>query len=97
MLTIIVTVKSEGATRPSGHKLSPLFSGGIDYKETFTCSHSRTHADLFMKILDLSAKQCGTMREEFPSDEYFTEQMDRLVVEIEALHQYLKTGQKALP
>lgn len=88
-MTIIVTVKSE-ATRPSEHKLSPLFSGGINYKETFTCANARKHADLFMKILDLVAIQCGIERGEFVKNPVFTIQMDRIVESIEDLHMQFK-------
>jgi len=95
-MKITVTVKSEGAIRPSEHKLSPGFVGGIDYKETFTCTHAKEHADLFMKILDLSARQCGIETKEFPKDLVFTIQMDRIVEQIGDLHRYIKEGQRTL-
>ena len=89
-MAIVVTVRSEGATRPSGHKLSPTFSGGIDYKETFTCPHSRDHADLFMKVLDLSAMKCGIDMGEFKPDTYFIGHMQSLITQIDSLHKYVK-------
>ena len=88
--SIVVTVKSEGATRPSEHKLNPAFTGGINYKETFTCANARKHADLFMKILDLTAVQCGIETKEFKPDPYFISEMNATVTRIESLHAYVK-------
>lgn len=95
-MKITVTVKSEGAKRPSGHKLSPAFSGGIDYKETFTCANAKEHADLFMKILDLTAMQCGIETGEFKVDLYFISEMNAIITRIESLHGYTKKGQRKL-
>ena len=89
---IEVTIRSV-TERPSGHKPTAFFAGGIDYKETFSCKHSRKHALLFMKVLDLSANQCGIDSKEFPSDSHFTSEMNKLVQQIESLHHLTKQQQ----
>jgi hypothetical protein len=91
---IKVTVKSEGAVRPSEHKLSPEFSGGIDYTETFSCDHSRQHANLLMRMLDLTAEKCGIDTGEFAADNYFTKTMNNLIRQIEHLHSYVMEKEK---
>lgn len=93
-IKIKVTVKSECAVRPSEHRLSPAFSGGIDYEETFSCNHSRQHANLFMKLLDLSAEKCGIDTGEFAADDYFTKTMNDLIRRIEHLHGYVIEKEK---
>lgn len=93
-MKIQITVKSIH-DRPSGHKLSPKFAGGIDYTETFSCKHAKDHAFLFMKVLDLSANQCGVDTGEFPADPTFTAQMNDLIQQIESLHDSVVTRQKS--
>jgi hypothetical protein len=93
-MKVTVTVKSEGATRPSGHKLSPLFSGkGFDHEEIFTCAHAKEHGLLICKLLDLIAIDCGTERQEFKADDAFAREMSHLMQHIESLHEYITRKQ----
>ena len=89
-MDIEVTVKSVHE-RPSGHKLTTKFAGGIDYKETFTCKHAKQHAMLFVKILDLSGYSCGIEKGEFKPDPKFMEKWKVLVENIESLHDAVRT------
>ena len=75
--------------RPSGHKLSPLFSNtrtSINHKETFKCPHAVDHAMMLAKLLDLLAKKCGIERNEFPPDPQFMSAFNQLTQQINTLH-----------
>ena len=43
-----------------------------------------------MKILDLSAMQCGMETGEFKNDDYFYGEMTQIIQHIETLHEYMK-------
>jgi hypothetical protein len=88
-MKIEVTVKSTVEKRPSGHKPSTFFAGGIDYKETFSCRHWREHVKALMQLLDLSANQCGILKGEFPQDATFMMGMKKLLVDMDSLHKYV--------
>lgn len=96
LMKIQVTIKSIHEERPSGHKPTALFAGGIHYVETFNCEHSRKHASLFIAVLDLSANQCGIQTGEFKSDPFFMAEMDKIIKQIESLHAYLTKEQQKL-
>jgi len=75
--------------RPSGHKLSPLFSNSrksINHKETLKCPHAVDHAMMLAKLLDVLAKKCGIDRHEFPPDHQFVSAFNQLTQQINTLH-----------
>jgi hypothetical protein len=84
-MEIEITVRSKHH-RPSQHKLTPAMAGGIDYKETFTCSHTRKHADLFMKMLDISGVACGMESGEFETDKEWLKHWKNVEALIEFVH-----------
>ena len=93
-MKIEVIVRSVHDARPSGHKPSAVFAGGINYKETIWCPHAREHAILFMKVCDLSAELCGIQKGEFRDDPHFKDRWEKIVKDIEELHAYV-VGTKA--
>jgi len=90
-----VILRSIHEERPSGHNPSAQFRGGISYKETFWCSHAREHAQLFIKLFDLSAQQCGIDKGEFKQDLRFTHAFHKLEKQIESLHSHILKTQNA--
>jgi hypothetical protein len=97
-MKIEVIVRSVHDTRPSGHKPTALFAGGISdkpyhYKETIWCPHVKEHAALFMKVFDLSAELCGIQKGEFKDDPHFKDRWEKIVKDIEELHVYVVSHQ----